>query len=196
MRLGHAKNILRREVDIDLHKEDTVLLKEQDVYCFLLRCKESKAEPFMEWIVETVLPQEVRKLNSVIKEEDAATLPHCYNQIEALKFRNEEEFQAHQQAIEGKDAVLGLPNDDLQTRDNQILTIQHKNVALQAQRDVYQSHLLRCQDQIRDLIINHYVPRANDPGKDNTVVINEKNTAPKEDKFYEYPYHIARIQVY
>ena len=25
-------------------------------------------------------------------------------------------------------------------------------------------------------------------------MINEKNTAPKEDKFYEYPYYIARIQ--
>ena len=30
------------------------------------------AEPFMEWAVETVLPREVRKLPSVIKEKDAA----------------------------------------------------------------------------------------------------------------------------
>ena len=45
-------------------------------------------------------------------------------------FRNEEEFQAHQQAIKEKDAALTLPNDDLKTRDNQTQTIQHKNVAL------------------------------------------------------------------
>ena len=32
MRLGDAQNISRREVDIDLHKEDTVLLKEQGLY--------------------------------------------------------------------------------------------------------------------------------------------------------------------
>ena len=67
-------------------------------------------------------------------------------------------------------------------------------MALQAQRDVYQAQLQRCQDQIRDLMINRHVPRANDPGKDNIVVIIEKNTAPKEDEFYEYPYYIARIQ--
>ena len=67
-------------------------------------------------------------------------------------FRNEEKFQAHQQAIEEKSAALALPNDDLQTRDNLTQTIQHKNVALQAQRDVYQSHLLRFQDQIVTLL--------------------------------------------
>ena len=56
MRLGDAKNILRREVDIDLPKEDMVLLKEPGLFCFLLRSKKPKAEPFMEWDVETVLP--------------------------------------------------------------------------------------------------------------------------------------------
>ena len=61
MPLGDAQNILRREIDVGLPKEDTVLLKEPNLYCFLLRCKKPKAEPFMEWVVETVLPQEVRK---------------------------------------------------------------------------------------------------------------------------------------
>ena len=31
-------------------------------------------------------------------------------------------------------------------------------------------------------------------GKDNIVMIIEKNTAPEEDEFYVYPYYIARIQ--
>ena len=31
-------------------------------------------------------------------------------------------------------------------------------------------------------------------GKDNIVMIIEKNTAPEEDQFYEYPCYIARIQ--
>ena len=35
---------------------------------------------------------------------------------------------------------------------------------------------------------------AKDPGKDNIVMIIEKNTTPEEDEFYEYPYYIARIQ--
>ena len=40
-----------------------------------------EAEPFMEWVVETVLPREVRKLTSVIEEKD--------NQIEGLEHTNE-----------------------------------------------------------------------------------------------------------
>ena len=31
-------------------------------------------------------------------------------------------------------------------------------------------------------------------GKDNIVMIVEKNNAPEEDEFYEYPYYIATIQ--
>ena len=65
---------------------------------------------------------------------------------------------------------------------------------MQAQRDVYQVQLQRCQDQIRDLIINCHVPRVNYPGKDNIAMIVEKNTTSEEDEFYEYPYYIARIQ--
>ena len=67
-------------------------------------------------------------------------------------------------------------------------------MALQVQPDVYQAQLQRCHDQIHDLIINRHAPRANDPGKDNIVMIIEKNTTPEEDEFYEYPYNIAKIQ--
>ena len=94
MRLGHAKNILRREVNIDLPKEDTVLMKEPGLYCLLLRLKKPKTEPFMEWAVETVLTWEVWKLASVIEEKDASG-----GQLEALDFTNEVERQAHQQEI-------------------------------------------------------------------------------------------------
>ena len=46
-----------------------------------------KDELFMEWVVETVLPREVRRLASAIEEKD--------NQILALEFTNEK----HQQKI-------------------------------------------------------------------------------------------------
>ena len=100
MRLGHAKNILRREVNIDLPKEDTVLMKEPGLYCLLLRLKKPKTEPFMEWAVETVLTWEVWKLASVIEEKDASggQLDRG-GQLEALDFTNEVERQAHQQEI-------------------------------------------------------------------------------------------------
>ena len=57
------------------------------------------ADPFMELAVETVLPREVRKLTSAIKEKDAALalltddLQDCDNQIQALEFTNEEHQQ-------------------------------------------------------------------------------------------------------
>ena len=77
-------------------------------------------------------------------------------------------------------------NDDLKNRD-------YDNVALQAQRDECKQQLQRSQDIIAHLK-KRYVPNAKDPGKDNIVMIIEKNTTPEEDEFYEYLYYVARIQ--
>ena len=88
--------------------------------------------------------------------------------------------------IEEKDAALVLLNADLKNR-------QYENVALQAQRDVYQTQLKKCQDTIIHLK-TCYVDHARDPGKDNIVMIIEENNTPEQDEFYEYPYYIARIQ--
>ena len=92
----------------------------------------------------------------------------------------------HQQAFEEKDAAIALLNDDRKNGE-------YDKVALQAQRDVYKDQLQKCQDIIIHLRTRH-VPHAKDPGKDNIVMIIEKNTAPEEDEFYEYLYYIARIQ--
>ena len=106
--------------------------------------------------------------------------------VQALQSANEEECQSHQQAIEEKDATIALLNDDLKNRE-------HDNVALQAQRGLYNEQLQKCQDIITHLK-KRYVPHAKDPGKDNIVMIIEKNTTPEEDELCEYPYYIARIQ--
>ena len=59
LRFGDVKPSLNQGEDIfPLHK-DTVLLKEPGLYCFISRCKRDEAKPFMEWVVETVLPREV-----------------------------------------------------------------------------------------------------------------------------------------
>ena len=81
-------------VDNSVHTQpNTTLLKEPDLYCFLLRCKRIEAEPFMEWVVETILPHEVRRLSRQLSNQ--------------------------QKEIEEKDAALTLLTDDLQDRDNQ-----------------------------------------------------------------------------
>ena len=145
-------------------------------------------------------PKDSQKFDIYINEEGMYELLFSSQQPKAKEFRkhccnlmfphvhqqltNKMEDD-HQQAIKEKDVALAQC-------DNQIRAIQHENVTLQAQRDVYQAKLQRCQDQIRDLVINRHVPRGNDPGKDNIVMIIEKNTTPEE--FYEYPYYITRIQ--
>ena len=72
MQFEDVKDIVERHVQADVPQYDAILLKEPGLYCFLLRCKKPKAEPFVEWAVETVLPREVRKLASVIEDKDAA----------------------------------------------------------------------------------------------------------------------------
>ena len=60
----------------------------------------------MDWVVETALPQELRKLASAIEEKD--------NQIQALEHTNEK----HQQSIEQKDTTIALLNDNLKNREH------------------------------------------------------------------------------
>ena len=64
------EDTVERHVQSDLPQDDEIFLKVLDVYFFLLRCKMSKTETFMEWVVETVLPREVRKLALAIEEKD------------------------------------------------------------------------------------------------------------------------------
>ena len=87
-------------------------------------------------------------------------------------------------AIEEHELTIALLNDDLQERDNRIQAIQYENVSLQAQGDVYQAHLQRCQDQIHEFIINH---RANDSGKDNIVMSSGKTPRLKKMSFMSIP---------
>ena len=48
MRFEDVKDTVERHVQSDMPQNDAILLKEPGIYCFLLRCRMSKAEPFME----------------------------------------------------------------------------------------------------------------------------------------------------
>ena len=57
MRLGDAVIYMKEgDKNITFIK---VVLKELGLYCFLLRCNRNVAEPFVEWVMETVLQREV-----------------------------------------------------------------------------------------------------------------------------------------
>ena len=107
--------------------------------------------------------------------------------------RIEEIQRKHQQAIKEKDAALALLGDDLQDHENHIQAIQYENVALQAQRHVYQTQLQKCQDTIICLK-TCYVDHARDSSKENTIIIVWKHTGPANDKFHDLPNYVARIQ--
>ena len=106
--------------------------------------------------------------------------PHVYQQLTNIMKVD------HQEATEEKDEALALLNDDLKNRE-------YENVALQAQRDVFEAQLQRCQDTIIHLR-TRYVDHARDPGKDNIIIIVRKHTTSANDKYHDLPYYVARIQ--
>ena len=126
------------------------------------------AKEFRRYCCNVMFPQTRQQLTNKIKEE-------------------------HQQAIEEKDPAIALLSDDLQGRNNQIHAIKYEKVALQAQRDVYQAQLQKCQDTIIHLK-TRYVDHARDSGKDNIIIIVRKHTRPANDKYHDLPCYVTRIQ--
>ena len=115
------------------------------------------------------------------KDEGKVLKQHILKDIIPRGFdtRIEEIQEKHRQTIEEKDAAIALLNDDLKTGE-------YENIASQAERDVYKDQLQKSQNIITPFK-TCYVDHAKDPGKDTIVMIIDKNTTPKEDKFYEYP---------
>ena len=99
-------------------------------------------------------PRDSQKLDLYINEEGMHELLFSRQQPKAIEFRihccnvffpyfwqqlKKKIKERHQQAIEEKDAATALLNYVLQNRE-------YENVALQAQRDVYQAQLEKFQD--------------------------------------------------
>ena len=153
----------------DSEKYD-IYINEEGMYELLFSSQQRKAKDFKRHCFIVLFPH-VRQQPS--DKSHAMEIEDLTGRIQALEFTNE----AHRQTIEEKDAALAMLNDDLKNRD-------HDNVALQAQRDVYKDQLQKFEDIIAHLR-TRYVDHAKDPGKDNIVMIIEKNAAPEEDEFYE-----------
>ena len=143
------------------------------MYELLFSIQQPKAKDFRRHCFNVSFPHVQQQLSY---KSHAMEIEDLTGRVQALGITNETHQQEilrlneeHKQAIEEKDEAIALLNDDLQNRE-------YENVALQAQRDVYQA-------QARDLIINRHVPFAKDPGKGNIVMIMQKNIAPEEDEF-------------
>lgn len=77
--------------------------------------------------------------------------------------------------------------------DNQIRAIQYENVALQEQRDFYQTQLQKSEDIIIYLRAR-YVDHVRDSDKDNIIITVSKHTTSANDKYHDLPYYVSRIQ--
>ena len=94
MRLGDVKIDFQGIPKSGYTQPNTVLLKEPGVYCFLLRCNKAEAEPFMDWVVETMLPREVRKFSQKLEEHHRRTTQLQQaaedrdNRIQAIEYEN------------------------------------------------------------------------------------------------------------
>ena len=84
----------------------------------LLRSKKDEAEPFMDWVVETILPREVRKL---------AQHQHAM----------EEKDMQHQLAIEDKNSRIALLNVDLDESQREYAILEYKYEQLEARAVPY-----------------------------------------------------------
>ena len=157
------------------------------MYEIVFSSQQPKAKDFRRHCCNVLFPHVRQQLSNKLH---AMEIEDLRGRVQALQFTNEEERQIHQQkilrlnedhqqAIKEKDAALALLNDDLQN-------CEFENVALEAQRDVYQAQVQRCQDTIIHLR-TCYVDHARDPGKGNIIIIARKHTTSANDKYHDLP---------
>ena len=108
--------------------------------------------------------------------------------------------EEHQRAIDEKDMQLALLNDDLtgsqehaRQLDQRATELQYNNTGLRGEIRAKDQEIDRRREEIAELR-ERYVDHCRDPGKDNLVVITRKHTCEPDDKHFEYPYYISRIQ--
>ena len=145
---------------------------EEGMYELMFSSRQSKAKNIRKHCFNTMFPRIRQQLSDKMVDD----------------LRHE-----HQHVIEEKYAALALIKDYLQDRDNQIQAITYTNVALQTQRDVFQTQLQQCENTITHLRAR-YVDHARDSGKDSIIIIARKHTTSPNDKYHDLPYYVSRIQ--
>ena len=98
-----------------------IYTNEEGMYELLFSSQQKKAKDFRRHCCNVLFPHVCHQFTNKMKED-------------------------HQQAIEEKDTTIALLTDDLEDCNNQIQAIRYENVALQAQKDMYQAELQKFQD--------------------------------------------------
>ena len=103
----------------------------------------------------------------------------------------EKVVEGHQKAIDEKDMQIALLDDDLTESQDLVRQLEFSNTGMQGEIRAKDQEIARRQLEIVELR-ERYVDHCRDPGKDNVVMITRKHEP--DDKHFEYPYYISRIQ--
>ena len=110
----------------DLQKYD-IYTNEEGMCELIFGSQQPKAKAFRKHCCNVLFSHVGQQLSDMSHAMEIEVLT---GRVQPLEFTNGEEPQAHQQAIEEKDATIALLNDDLKN-------CEHDSVVLQAQRDAY-----------------------------------------------------------
>ena len=81
---------------------------------------------------------------------------------------------------------LALLNDDLTLEQEHARQLEHANTGLEGE--------IRAKNEELAVLRERYVDHCRDPRKDHVVIITRKHSTAENDKHFEHPYYISRIQ--
>ena len=113
--------------------------------------------------------------------------------VEKVVKDRQKAIEEKQKAIDEKDMQIALLDDDLTESQDLVRQLEFSNTGMQGEIRAKDQEIARRQLEIVELR-ERYVDHCRDPGKDNLVVITRKHTCEPDDKHFEYPYYISRIQ--
>ena len=101
--------------------------------------------------------------------------------------------EEHQKAIDEKDMQIALLNDDFAGSQDIVRHLEYTKTGFQGEIRAKDQEIAR-RERENAMLRERYLDHCQDPGKDNVVMIARKHTCEDDDKHFEYPYYISRIQ--
>ena len=111
--------------------------------------------------------------------------------VEKVVKDRQKAIEEKQKAIDEKDMQIALLDGDLTESQDLVRQLEFSNTGMQGEIRAKDQEIARRQLEIVELR-QRYVNHCRDPRKDNVVMITRKHEP--DDKHFEYPYYISRIQ--
>ena len=103
--------------------------------------------------------------------------------------------EEHQKAIDEKDMQMALLDDDLAGSQDLVRQLEYTNTEFQGEiRAKTKDQEIARRERENAMLRERCVDHCQDTGKDNVWMIARKHTCKDDDKHFDYPYYISRIQ--